>query len=367
MLRESVSQYFRTFQRNLFPGFLQDLGKTTDRHIEVIVALDMIQIEKYTPYKGFNAVGRPMADRDALARSFISKALLNIPTTLALIDRLRVDSVLRRICGFHGKLPCEATFSNAFSEFADLDLMGRAHEALVCEVYQDRIVGHVSRDSTMIDAREKPLKKSVEEKKDEPVRPRGRPKKNEARVEKDPTRLENQIKSKNVTEILQELPKSCDVGGKKNSNGNHEWTIGYKMHFDVDDNGIPLSAILTSASMHDSQAAIPLELITNSRVKSLYSVMDAAYNSPLIIQVVTDAGKVPIIDPKKPRGGEKIPLDPAKKERFKIRTSVERTNSSFKDSYGGRFIQVKGHTKVYAHLMFGVVAMTALKIVEHLV
>ena len=79
---------------------------------------------------------------------------------------------------------------------------------------------------------------------------------------------------------------------------------------------------------------------------------------------VIAAGKVPIIDPKKPRGDEKIPLEPATKERYNIRTTVERTNSTIKDDFGGRYVRVRGHEKVSAHLMFGVLAMTALRLVH---
>jgi hypothetical protein len=50
---------------------------------------------------------------------------------------------------------------------------------------------------------------------------------------------------------------------------------------------------------------------------------------------------------------------PAKKQRYKERSAVERANSSLKDNYGGRFIRVKGAAKVMAHLMFGVLALTA--------
>lgn len=38
-----------------------------------------------------------------------------------------------------------------------------------------------------------------------------------------------------------------------------DWN-GYKLHIDTADCGIPVSALLTSASMHDSLAAIPLVL-----------------------------------------------------------------------------------------------------------
>ena len=64
-----------------------------------------------------------------------------------------------------------------------------------------------------------------------------------------------------VEAMVGELPMACDTGCKKDSKGNPNYWIGYKLHVDVDDNGIPLTAILTSASLHDSQVAIPLEAI----------------------------------------------------------------------------------------------------------
>ena len=350
-------------QRSLFPGFEDELRPMTCKHYEVIVAFDVVQIERFLPYQSPFPNGRPPANRDALARAFLAKAVLNLPTTVGLINRLKVDTALRRLCGFPGKIPCEATFSNASAEFAKLGLTDKIHETLVNEAFEDKLVGHVSRDATAIEGREKPLKNPAKAAEAKPTSKRGRPRKDEKRSPKEATRLEKQM-TMNLSEMLADLPTKCDVGAKKNSQGNAEYWIGYKLHLDVDDNGIPLTALTTSASMHDSQAAIPLETMTNSRVDSLYSVMDAAYNSSLIEQVVADAGKVAIIDPKKPRGGEKIPLDPAKQKRFKIRTVVERTNAAIKDDFGGRFVRVRGHEKVSTHLMFGVIAMTALRLVD---
>ena len=93
--------------------------------------------------------------------------------------------------------------------------------------------------------------------------------------------------------------------------------------------------------------------------------MDAAYNSDHISTYINSAGKVAINDPKKPKGGEKIPLAPAEKERYKIRTTVERTNSTIIDDFGGCYLKVRGYQKVASHLMFGVLAMTALRIVNY--
>ena len=166
-----------------------------------------------------------------------------------------------------------------------------------------------------------------------------------------------------LEEMLEDLPTDCDVGTKRNSKGHTTSWIGYKLHLDVADGGVPISAILTSASVHDSQVAIPLEVKSLSRSTSLYSLMDAAYDADAIKIFIEDHGKVAVIDPN-PRRSNPVPLDPPKKLRYKERTTVERTYSQLKDSFGGRRVQVKGDAKVMAHLMFGVLAVTAEQLIR---
>ena len=55
-----------------------------------------------------------------------------------------------------------------------------------------------------------------------------------------------------------DLPRACDRGKKCNAQGYKVSWNGYKLHLDTADCGIPVSALLSSASMHDSLAAIPL-------------------------------------------------------------------------------------------------------------
>ena len=43
---------------------------------------------------------------------------------------------------------------------------------------------------------------------------------------------------------------------------------------------------------------------------------------------------------------------------------VERVNARLKDEFGGRSIRVRGPAKVMAHLMFGVLALTADQILK---
>lgn len=79
--------------------------------------------------------------------------------------------------------------------------------------------------------------------------------------------------------MLEELPKAPTIGLRKNAKGFVETWRGYKLHVDAADPGVPISCLLTSASLHDSQAAIPLATLSTERVTYLYELMDAAYDS----------------------------------------------------------------------------------------
>ena len=50
----------------------------------------------------------------------------------------------------------EATFSWAFAEFAESNLVKRVHEALIKTHLGQELIGHISRDGTAIEAREQP-------------------------------------------------------------------------------------------------------------------------------------------------------------------------------------------------------------------
>jgi len=126
----------------------------------------------------------------------------------------------------------------------------------------------------------------------------------------------------------------------------------------VNDCGLPLSAVLTAASVHDSQVAIPLMKLTSSKVASCYDLMDVAYDAAQIWEQSRKLGHVPIID-RNPRSQEIIPMAPHEAVRYNERTAAERCNGRFKDEFGGRCVQVRGADKVMLHLMFGIIALFA--------
>jgi hypothetical protein len=68
-------------------------------------------------------------------------------------------------------VPDASVFSRAFARFARSELPSRVHAALIKRTHQDRLVGHISRDATAIEAREKPVKLAVPP---QPKRQRGR-------------------------------------------------------------------------------------------------------------------------------------------------------------------------------------------------
>ena len=352
----ALSHIWHTIQRELFPILQETLDPLTELMQKLIIVLEVSEIARHVRERHWRSIGRPKKDRQAIASAFVAKMVLNLPTTRALIERLHADRNLRRICGFErlSDLPDESTFSRAFAEMAESKLPERVHAALIEKHHSDSWVAHLSRDSTAIESREKPAKKypKAPRKKNK----RGRPKKGEVVEKKPPTVLEQQ-QTMTLPQVLAHLPQAADHGCKKNSKGYVESWIGYKLHIDTADSGVPISLILTSASVHDSQVAIPLALTSAQRVQSCYDLMDAAYDSSIITTHSESLGHVPIID-SNPRRGEKREMDPAKLERYKIRTTAERANARLKDEFGGRTLRVKGPTKAMAHLMFGVIALT---------
>jgi hypothetical protein len=392
-LRQQITQFAHVLQSQLFPILEDELGELTGCAKRLVGTLEMIPLARYIP-SGRGWVGRPSKDREAIARAFVAKAVYGFSLTRQLLDALASDAQLRRICGWREawQVPHESTFSRAFAEFARMELPQFVHEALIRETQKDRLIGHIARDSTAIEARERypeTAKQRAERKAGKTVTtaPRKRGAKGGPHhrykggkrpyIPQGETRLQRQ-RSMKLGEMLADLPQQCDSGAKKDSRGHEHYWSGYKLHLDVADGQIPISAVLTSASVHDSQVAIPLATLSTQRVTYFYEVMDAAYEAYHIEEQSRQLGHIPIIDPKAPGGpksqAKHIPmskpkreLSPAQKQRYKERTMVERVNARLKDEFGARHIRVRGAKKVMAHLMFGVLALTVdqlLKLVQ---
>ena len=206
---DAMMACWNPIQGSLFPWMREEVDPLTEALGRLVTTLDVIGLEAFVPEPPRGA-GRPPEDRRAVARGFVAKAILGTPTTTALIERLEVDKSPRRILGWkrRAQVPSEATFSRAFAEFA------------------------------------KPKPKP------------GRPRKDEERPRPEPTRLERQVKQ-NLNQMLADLPTARGVGRKQNSKGNMEIWIGYKLHIDVANGQIPVSRVLTSASVLTVRSPFP--------------------------------------------------------------------------------------------------------------
>lgn len=360
-----LTTIFHHLQRQLFPALASELGPLSALDQQFCEVISLTNLGRFTRRYDWCGNGAPPASRTWLAHAFIAKSVYQFPNTTALLDALQSRPLLRSLCGWDnaGEVPSEATFSRAFTAFANDQVPQQIHEHIVKTHAGPKLVGHVSRDATAIEAPERPAPKPACAA-PAPPRKRGRPKRGEVRAPAPPKRLELQP-ARTLAENLADLPARCDAGCKRNSKGHQESWIGYKLHLDTVDGDFPVSAVLTSASVHDSQVAIPLAQMTVHRVTSLYDLMDSAYDAPQIHAFSRSLGHVPIIDPH-PRGGNKLPLAPAEAARFKERSAAERVNSLLKERYGGRWVRVRGAAKVMCHLMFGLVALTARALFERL-
>jgi hypothetical protein len=345
-----LGNLWNSIQAWLFPMLEDELGELDEKHREFIAVCETCAPQAHMAAYRWVGNGCPPKNRLTLCKAFIAKAVWDFPTTRDLIDAVRHRPTLRRLCGWEtlGEIPGESTFSRAFAAFAEDQLPQRIQEAMIKARYGDKIAGHISRDATAIHAREKAAKKKP---KPEP------PAEGEDPASPEPTRLQRQLE-RTQDENLADLPRACDWGTKKDSKGKKQSWRGYKLHLDAIDGDIPISWLVTSASMHDSQAAIPLAQMSAERVTSLYDLADAAYDAKEIRQMSERLGHVALID-HNPRRGEKRQFAPAQAIRYRQRSSAERVNSHLHDNHGGRHVRVRGAAKVAAHLSFGLLVIAA--------
>jgi len=139
-------QRFSALQGELIGLVELDYTGLTPKLEQVIRAFEFTQIElavyRDRGYAQGRGVGQPEADRCALACAFLAKAVLDLKTTRALMDRLQADSKLRRLCGFD---------------------LRRVHARMIEDTLGNQLIGHISRDSTAIEARESIAKKDKAE------------------------------------------------------------------------------------------------------------------------------------------------------------------------------------------------------------
>ncbi len=352
LLSDRIKQFALVCQEESFSELDASFGPLPGRCQLFVLALEMVPMEDFLPSQSRGSRGRPLAHRTSIAKAFLARMIFQIPTTTALRERLLIDRILWSLCGWSRgcDAPGASTLSRVFQEFAESELPPRIHEALIRSCYENEVVGHILRDSTTMEAREAAVKKEENE--------------GEEKAPKGPPMLERQ------REMADALPKECSVGCKRNARGRRQSWVGWKIPVDVADGGVPISCIGTSASVHDSQVAIPLAEMTADRVLAvLYALMDSACDAKQMHAHTEELGQVSITD-SHPRRNGKAARDqenkarraagftPPERIRYRERSTVERAFARLKDEFGFQNLRVRGYQKMMCHMMFGVLALT---------
>jgi hypothetical protein len=264
------------------------------------------------------------------------------PTMKETLLLLRENGNLKDILGI-STVPSQATacrLSRVVERVVDPAVL---HERVIQaykEAMDNRMVGHLSIDSTIIEAREKPFVKEKEAS-PAPVPPKkkGRKKKGspeekayleqKARAERE--RLD--YLAEDPLQSISRLEMRCSLTAKQNSKGKRQWFIGYKAHLATDDFGVSVAYAVTGACVHDCKVAVPLMKTAHQRTDFLYALMDKGYLNPDIDAYAAMIGRKAIIDQRAHRSIAPLPMEKPEAARYKARTTVERTNSELKDGY----------------------------------
>jgi len=352
-----------------FLGFTQEKiefilkgRKLSDRGKELSLFFEMLSLTQFISFPA--STGRPRSSRLSMLKAFIVKSSMNITENKQLRELLSGNSELHKICGWteSTEIPSLPTFSRVFREFAEMKIAENIHKTLIEAALGECLIGHVSRDASSITAREKPLKKKNKIKK-KPGK-RGRPPKGTPPKKKEIRRVEKQM-NWNLNELLKDMPVACDYGYKIGSDGNPLYWKGYKLHADWSDEGLPISYLVTSASLHDSQASIPLTVMSSKRATYLYELMDAGYDVPEIKKLSKRYNHIPIIKPNKRRSKTPRELNTAKKRRYRERVTAERGFAALKDDFRIDKSRFRGQEKIASHIGFGMIVLTLRKLLQY--
>ena len=95
-LGEFVSDAWHCIQGELFPFLAEEVGLLGERHRRFVAVPGLARVGRHLHYD-HRGVGHPPADRNALARALLARAVWDLPTTAALIDRLPCDPTPRAV------------------------------------------------------------------------------------------------------------------------------------------------------------------------------------------------------------------------------------------------------------------------------
>ena len=313
--------------------------------------------------------GRPGYDLLTILGIQLLQLHFKQPTMKETLLLLIENSNLRDILSLK-KVPSCSTVSRLSRQVEGIVNPQLIHHRLI-QLFQkeldDRIVGNLSIDSTIIEAREKPVSSKKEIKNTNASSKKRGPKKKgsseerkyraqQATLERQKVKYLRESPQKNI----KKLEKRCSRTAKQNSKGKLQWFVGYKAHLATDDFGIPIAYAVTGACVHDSQVAVPLMKMVYKRADFYYALMDKGYINPQINAYANLIGRKVIIDQRQYKGV--APMAQSEKIRYKARTTVERTNSELKDGFlPNKLYRKKSHARYDIELSILLLTMKKIK------
>lgn len=257
-------------------------------------------------------------------------------TLLLLEENINLKTIL-----YLHQVPSTATASRLSRKVEEIIKPTILHKRFIL-LYREQMnggIGHLSIDSTTIEAREKSIHKKKESTATSSLKKRGRKKKGSFEQK---NYLEHQArKQQEHLDYLTESPETsisklemrCSKTAKQNSKGNKQWFTGYKAHLATDDFGVTVAYVVTGACVHDCKVAVPLLKMAHQRTYFFYALMDKGYVNPDIDAYAELIGRKVIIDQRTYKGVVAIPMGKTNALRYKARSTVERTNSELKDGF----------------------------------
>ena len=332
--------------QGLFPFMMNEVGDLTEKNKLFVTVCEAVVKPEDFEYAKRKDTGRPPVDRMAVFKAFLFKAVHDVPSTKELIERLKLEPQSRRLCGWlwPENVPCESSFSEVNGEFTE-----RGFSEKWFDDYVKEFIGSDGRKSVSYDSAPVPVRAHASNRK-------------RMLAELDPdqpepgSRIEWQA-DQDADIAMAELPQDCDWGAKRDAHGKPKHWKGGKIHAAVTDDGIPVAVAYTSASLHDSQAMIPLMKKASERVAHVYDLADAAYDSATIRRSVIEEGNTPVIDYNRRKAEDAPRMTADEQDVYKARGNDERFFAHLIDAHGGRHVRVRDPKKVWQHLMYGVLVI----------
>lgn len=284
---------------------LQDLfNLEREQRFDLIFAtIDLAPILQIVNKK--SRFGAPVeSNYSAIIYSLIARIVERIPTIKDLLKRLREDILFRLDCGFSlaESLPSAATYSRLIQKLSQSDALEQVSQNVVQLALKEGFISDdtIAIDATHIEARDRAPKKQKIEHAPTLPKKRGRKSKAEREVwllQKQQEEAQKSIYEKKIEdqlhvsyEILREqMPITPTWGVKCNSEGKNLNWYGYKGHLAVTPSQYIVGALLSSGSLHDSKAAIPLLKGLEAQFPTYrfrYATMDAGYDYEPIYEEV---------------------------------------------------------------------------------